>query len=61
MASSATATGWGLHHRPGQPDPVLENPFHEKTFPNFQSKPPLEQLKAMNNVFEHGINTGLNP
>lgn len=53
--------GWGLHYCPRQPDPVLENPFHENLFPSLQSKPPLEQLKAMNNIFEDRINTDLNP
>ncbi|KAK4809926.1 LOW QUALITY PROTEIN: hypothetical protein QYF61_023413 [Mycteria americana] len=39
--------GWRLHHCPGQPVPVLENPFGEEIFPNIQSKPPLEQLEAI--------------
>ncbi|KAK4812634.1 hypothetical protein QYF61_012144 [Mycteria americana] len=33
--------GWRLHHFPGQPGPVLDNPFSEVKFPNIQSKPPL--------------------
>uniref|UniRef100_A0A8C3PT73 Plexin-A4 n=1 Tax=Calidris pygmaea TaxID=425635 RepID=A0A8C3PT73_9CHAR len=39
--------GWQLHHFPGQPVPRLNNPFSVKTFPNIQSKPPLEQLEAV--------------
>ncbi|KAK4807409.1 LOW QUALITY PROTEIN: hypothetical protein QYF61_001172 [Mycteria americana] len=39
--------GWGLHHCPGQPLPVLDNPFREGKFPNIQSKPPLAQLEAI--------------
>ncbi|KAK4824684.1 hypothetical protein QYF61_017408 [Mycteria americana] len=40
-------TGWRLNHFPGQPLPMLENPFSEVTFPNIQSKPPLAQLEAI--------------
>ncbi|KAK4814935.1 hypothetical protein QYF61_006290 [Mycteria americana] len=39
--------GWGLHHFPGQPGPVLDNPFSEGIFSNLQSKPPLVQLEAI--------------
>ncbi|KAK4817196.1 hypothetical protein QYF61_003589 [Mycteria americana] len=39
--------GWGLHHFPGQPGPMLDNPFSEEKFPNIQSKPPLAQLEAI--------------
>ncbi|KAK4815335.1 hypothetical protein QYF61_000167 [Mycteria americana] len=39
--------GWRLNHFPGQPLPMLENPFSEVKFPNFQSKPPLVQLEAI--------------
>ncbi|KAK4809855.1 LOW QUALITY PROTEIN: hypothetical protein QYF61_021315 [Mycteria americana] len=39
--------GWGLHHCPGQPGPVLDNPFGEVKFPHIQSKPPLVQLEAI--------------
>ncbi|KAK4816046.1 hypothetical protein QYF61_011054 [Mycteria americana] len=39
--------GWQLNHFPGQPGPVLENPFSEDIFPNTQSKPPLVQLEAV--------------
>ncbi|KAK4817763.1 hypothetical protein QYF61_026986 [Mycteria americana] len=39
--------GWGLHHFPGQPVPMLDNPFSEVKFPNIQSKPPLAQLEAI--------------
>ncbi|KAK4825703.1 hypothetical protein QYF61_001526 [Mycteria americana] len=39
--------GWGLHHCPGQPGPVLDNPFGEVKFPHIQSKPPLAQLEAI--------------
>ncbi|KAK4809752.1 LOW QUALITY PROTEIN: hypothetical protein QYF61_008873 [Mycteria americana] len=39
--------GWGLHHFPGQPVPMLDNPFSEEKFPNIQSKPPLAQLEAI--------------
>ncbi|KAK4818143.1 hypothetical protein QYF61_006742, partial [Mycteria americana] len=39
--------GWRLNHFPGQPVPVLDNPFSEVKFPNIQSKPPLAQLEAI--------------
>ncbi|KAK4812905.1 LOW QUALITY PROTEIN: hypothetical protein QYF61_027299 [Mycteria americana] len=39
--------GWGLNHFPGQPGPMLDNPFGEEIFPNIQSKPPLTQLEAI--------------
>ncbi|KAK4832035.1 hypothetical protein QYF61_020550 [Mycteria americana] len=39
--------GWRLNHFPGQPVPVLDNPFSEEKFPNIQSKPPLAQLEAI--------------
>ncbi|KAK4816629.1 hypothetical protein QYF61_019328 [Mycteria americana] len=39
--------GWKLNRFPGQPVPVLENPFGEEIFPNIQSKPPLAQLEAI--------------
>ncbi|KAK4831320.1 hypothetical protein QYF61_016809 [Mycteria americana] len=39
--------GWRLHHFPGQPLPMLDNPFSEVKFPNSQSKPPLAQLEAI--------------
>ncbi|KAK4819936.1 hypothetical protein QYF61_015557 [Mycteria americana] len=39
--------GWGLNPFPGQPVPVLDNPFGEVKFPNIQSKPPLVQLEAI--------------
>ncbi|KAK4818295.1 hypothetical protein QYF61_010437 [Mycteria americana] len=39
--------GWRLNHFPGQPVPMLDNPFSEVTFPNIQSKPPLAQLEAI--------------
>ncbi|KAK4824730.1 hypothetical protein QYF61_018118, partial [Mycteria americana] len=39
--------GWRLHHFPGQPIPMLDNPFSEVKFPNIQSKPPLVQLEAI--------------
>ncbi|KAK4832683.1 hypothetical protein QYF61_025144 [Mycteria americana] len=39
--------GWRLHHFPGQPVPMLDNPLSEEIFPNIQSKPPLEQLEAI--------------
>lgn len=32
---------------PGQPALVLNNPLCEELFPNIQSKPSLEQLKAI--------------
>ncbi|KAK4826531.1 hypothetical protein QYF61_010028 [Mycteria americana] len=37
--------GWRLNHFPGQPLPMLDNPFSEGKFPNIQSKPPLAQLE----------------
>ncbi|KAK4821029.1 hypothetical protein QYF61_012115 [Mycteria americana] len=39
--------GWRLNHCPGQPVPMLDNPFSEEKFPNLQSKPPLAQLEAI--------------
>ncbi|KAK4820021.1 hypothetical protein QYF61_017694 [Mycteria americana] len=39
--------GWGLNPFPGQPVPMLDNPFSEVKFPNIQSKPPLAQLEAI--------------
>ncbi|KAK4827071.1 hypothetical protein QYF61_014145 [Mycteria americana] len=39
--------GWRLNHFPGQPVPMLDNPFSEVKFPNIQYKPPLEQLEAI--------------
>ncbi|KAK4806266.1 hypothetical protein QYF61_013410 [Mycteria americana] len=39
--------GWRLNHFPGQPVPMLDNPFGEEIFPNIQSKPPLAQLEAI--------------
>ncbi|KAK4816070.1 hypothetical protein QYF61_011294, partial [Mycteria americana] len=39
--------GLQLNHFPGQPVPVLDNPFTEEIFPNIQSKPPLAQLEAI--------------
>ncbi|KAK4820044.1 hypothetical protein QYF61_017857 [Mycteria americana] len=39
--------GWRLNHFPGQPVPMLDNPFSEEFFPNIQSKPPLAQLEAV--------------
>ncbi|KAK4828708.1 hypothetical protein QYF61_000546 [Mycteria americana] len=39
--------GWRLNHFPGQPFPMLDNPFSEVKFPNIQSKPPLAQLEAI--------------
>ncbi|KAK4822811.1 hypothetical protein QYF61_020094 [Mycteria americana] len=39
--------GWQLNHCPGQPVPMLDNPFSEEKFPNIQSKPPLAQLEAI--------------
>ncbi|KAK4819784.1 hypothetical protein QYF61_011384 [Mycteria americana] len=39
--------GWQLNHFPGQPVPMLDNPFSEVKFPNIQSKPPLAQLEAI--------------
>ncbi|KAK4823028.1 hypothetical protein QYF61_024830 [Mycteria americana] len=39
--------GWRLNHFPGQPVPMLHNPFNEVKFPNTLSKPPLVQLEAI--------------
>ncbi|KAK4822849.1 hypothetical protein QYF61_020649 [Mycteria americana] len=39
--------GWRLNHFPGQPVPMLDNPFSQVKFPNIQSKPPLAQLEAI--------------
>ncbi|KAK4826479.1 hypothetical protein QYF61_009475 [Mycteria americana] len=43
----AGVQGWRLNHFPGQPVPMLDNPFREEKFPNIQSKPPLAQLEAI--------------
>ncbi|KAK4824520.1 hypothetical protein QYF61_016100 [Mycteria americana] len=43
----STVQGWRLNHFPGQPVPMLDNPFSGEKFPNIQSKPPLVQLEAM--------------
>ncbi|KAK4806937.1 hypothetical protein QYF61_027304 [Mycteria americana] len=40
-------SGWRLNHFPGQPVPMLDNPFGEVKFPNIQSKPPLAQFEAI--------------
>ncbi|KAK4828029.1 LOW QUALITY PROTEIN: hypothetical protein QYF61_022806 [Mycteria americana] len=45
--SSKYLQGWRLNHFPGQPVPMLDNPFSEVKFPNIQSKPPLPQLEAI--------------
>ncbi|KAK4832796.1 hypothetical protein QYF61_025664 [Mycteria americana] len=39
--------GWRLNHFPGQPVPMLDNPFSKEIVPNIQSKPPLVQLEAI--------------
>ncbi|KAK4832219.1 LOW QUALITY PROTEIN: hypothetical protein QYF61_021066 [Mycteria americana] len=39
--------GWWLHHFPGQPVPLLNNPFGKEMFPNVPWKPPLAQLEAV--------------
>ncbi|KAK4822553.1 hypothetical protein QYF61_015822 [Mycteria americana] len=39
--------GWRLNHFPGQPVPMLDNPFSEVKFPNIQSKPLLAQLEPI--------------
>ncbi|KAK4818960.1 hypothetical protein QYF61_022627, partial [Mycteria americana] len=39
--------GWRLNHFPGQPLPMLDNPFSDVKFPNIQSKPPLVQLEGI--------------
>ncbi|KAK4818992.1 hypothetical protein QYF61_022823 [Mycteria americana] len=45
--TTMTNEGWRLNHFPGQPVPMLDNPFREVKFPNIQSKPPLVQLEAI--------------
>ncbi|KAK4821603.1 hypothetical protein QYF61_025180 [Mycteria americana] len=47
MLVSVLVRGWRLNHFPGQPVPMLDNPFGEVKFPNIQSKPPLVQLEAI--------------
>ncbi|KAK4811485.1 hypothetical protein QYF61_010384 [Mycteria americana] len=37
---------WRLNHVPGQPVPMLDNPFSEEKFPNIQSKPPLAVVES---------------
>ena len=39
--------GWWLHHFPGQPVPVLDNPFGEEIFPKIQPYPALVQREAI--------------
>ncbi|XP_074427801.1 arfaptin-2 isoform X3 [Larus michahellis] len=39
--------GWRLHHCPGQPLPMLDNPFREEISPNIHPKPPLAQREAV--------------
>ncbi|KAK4812051.1 LOW QUALITY PROTEIN: hypothetical protein QYF61_026189 [Mycteria americana] len=59
--------GWRLNRFPGQPVPMLDNPFSEVTFPNIQSKPPLAQLEAISscpityNLGEETDPTSLHP
>ncbi|KAK4816653.1 hypothetical protein QYF61_019630 [Mycteria americana] len=43
----AESKGWRLNHFPGQPVPMLDNPFSEVKFPNIQSIPPLAQLEVI--------------
>ncbi|KAK4823880.1 hypothetical protein QYF61_007828 [Mycteria americana] len=45
--TNTSGQGWRLNHFPGQPLPMLDNPFSEVKFPNIQSKPPLAQLEAI--------------
>ncbi|KAK4811614.1 hypothetical protein QYF61_017005 [Mycteria americana] len=47
QGSEESLAGWQLNHFPGQPVPMLDNPFSEVKFPNIQSKPPLAQLEAI--------------
>ena len=39
--------GWWLNHLPGEPVPVLNNPFCKEVFPNVQPKLTLVQLEAI--------------
>ena len=39
--------GWQLNHVPGQPVPMVDNPFGEEIILNIQSKTPLAQLEAI--------------
>jgi len=39
--------GWGLHHCPGQPGPMLDNHFSEEIFPDIPFEPPLTQLETI--------------
>ncbi|KAK4832495.1 hypothetical protein QYF61_023542 [Mycteria americana] len=47
MSVMEQSEGWRHNHFPGQPVPMLDNPFSEEEFPNIQSKPPLAQLEAI--------------
>ncbi|KAK4821425.1 hypothetical protein QYF61_019703 [Mycteria americana] len=47
IACTPSNKGWRLNQFPGQPVPMLDNPFSEVKFPNNQSKPPLVQLEAI--------------
>jgi len=39
--------GWSLNHLPGEPIPVLNNPFSKDVFPDIQPKLTLMQLEAI--------------
>ena len=39
--------GWWLNHLPGEPIPVLNNPFCKEVFPDIQTKLTLMQLEAV--------------
>jgi len=47
MTTRLLNTSRCLNRSPGQPVPMLDNPFGEVIFPNIQSKPPLVQLGAV--------------
>ncbi|KAK4819146.1 hypothetical protein QYF61_025826 [Mycteria americana] len=46
-ALNPTVHRWRLNQFPGQPVPMLDNPFGEVKFPNIQSKPPLAQPETI--------------
>ena len=39
--------GWRLNHLPGEPIPVLNNPFCKEVFPDIQPKLTLVQSEAI--------------
>jgi len=53
-----TSRDGDFNHLPGEPIPVLNNPFCKEIFPEIQPKPPLEQLEA---ISPHSVTTEKRP